>query len=1362
MKRKRLVSFIILLSLMLSVFHPYAKKVNAEEKLTGSEQEDDRILPENPQRPASNTSYWEGDYVYFGKRKNTAMKWRVLQNDGKNLLLMADKSIGSMAYHNVDKLDEFEFTYESSTIREWLNNDFIKETFTEDESAYLMVNQVCNGYSQYYKVDSGPDTSDKVYLLSYKEMKKAKYGFWSAGGKANSRVFYDLHNYVNYGTPTTTAVWTRTFQSEVNNIGDRYAYPWWIEENGELNGRGAWFTHPVTWDKGIMPVIKIPVSCPFWSNEPPEYESSSSSGSPAPTETAQPDETKWKLKGLDFECVIPKEIPALGGGKISFDMDKLPIEFSQDGNQFRMAIGVTMKAKTEDKGSKGLFDLKLEEWKSFKKWAESFKKKPRKDIGTSLSKLKDATKKGKLGLPMEASKQLSCEIAGFAEGKIEEGACSSVAGGIYIRISVKGSLEKQLIVLHIPVVVKFEIGAELTGECSINADMENAEIYTSGEITLSLPKVKASLGVGLTKIADVSGYGSLDNKLKIQGTDRSSATEQENKISLTLFGEMGVSVTALMWSYEKALWSIKDGEGWEYWNSIDGSKAKKEMRLLSSGLELEEKDLQLQKAKTPSVWYPEKQGVRAARTTKVSKKSHLLQEGGYNKPGIKMAVAEDGTKMMVYVSEQPDRKNGNHTAISYCLWNEEEKRWNEPKIIEDDGTADFYPDIKAVGNDIYVAWTDTGRDDFSEATQFDEMAQSCEISVAKYDRASDSFVTTGITNNSDFDYRPSLGTWKDGRVGVVWMRGKNDVEQENALLNSLGTNEVVYAVCENDAWEEEIVMDSSQGKAPSAVGLGQISGKDCVAFLMQERDADNRPGNEELYVGEAGTEPEKLELEDKPEGNLQFVNINGTDLLTWYSEQSICYMNNYEAKYVDSLAQDRKITSDYKIVSEGNTSILLFSNTTEKENGTELYASVSKDSAYFFAPILLTDEGGYINGFDAIADEGKIQFVYGVDDVTVGEDCLDKTVKIYESSVSQYHDLGISSCTIDEEQMNKGKLKVDGIIANNGFYEEKNPLLKITCDDDVIYEGSLNNEAWIGQTMRFYGSLDIPETIKVKKGSVIRITALPAEGEDPTPENNLFEYTVEQTDLDLTVDVGDAKGSEITATVSNQGIYDVDAVLNVREASQNGTIIKTIAVETLSGGDKKELKIDEKELLGDQPGRLLYFELVSGENELYESNNISIHYLGEATSQSPTPALKEDSTLTITAEGNLTGILQNKNTVQEIRQQFDEADLVIKDANGKQLTDSDLLGTGATVSVMDGATVKASCQVVLVGDINGDGKVNGKDVSKLAQSLVGKATLTDAQKKAGEVFEDGKINGKDVSKLAQSLVGKATISSQGK
>lgn len=162
-----------------------------------------------------------------------------------------------------------------------------------------------------------------------------------------------------------------------------------------------------------------------------------------------------------------------------------------------------------------------------------------------------------------------------------------------------------------------------------------------------------------------------------------------------------------------------------------------------------------------------------------------------------------------------------------------------------------------------------------------------------------------------------------------------------------------------------------------------------------------------------------------------------------------------------------------------------------------------------------------------------------------------------------------------------------------------------------------------------------------------------------------------------------------------------------------------------------------------------------------EGRGFKINVLDDSSAEEKVQLIP-DSPLKITEEGNLTGLIQNKNSVQEIREQFAEENVVIKDATGKVLAETDILGTGATVSIMDGDTVKASCQVVLVGDVNGDGKVNGKDVSMLARSLVGKATLTDVQKEAAEVLVDGAINGKDVSKLARSLVGKATISSQAK
>ncbi len=145
----------------------------------------------------------------------------------------------------------------------------------------------------------------------------------------------------------------------------------------------------------------------------------------------------------------------------------------------------------------------------------------------------------------------------------------------------------------------------------------------------------------------------------------------------------------------------------------------------------------------------------------------------------------------------------------------------------------------------------------------------------------------------------------------------------------------------------------------------------------------------------------------------------------------------------------------------------------------------------------------------------------------------------------------------------------------------------------------------------------------------------------------------------------------------------------------------------------------------------------------------------------PKVELKADSTLQLTNEGLLTGVLQSANTVAEVSAQFATSNLVFKDIDGNVLKESDLLGTGSTISIMEGETVKSSCEVVLVGDVKADGKVNNRDVAMLAQSLVGKADLSAAQLSAADTKADGSVNNRDVAMLAQSLVGKSTISSQG-
>lgn len=71
-------------------------------------------------------NFGEGSYRYF---KWEPLKWRVLDNQGDSLLLIADKGVDCQPFHNVEK----EVEWESSDIRQWLNGTFYPAAFSPKE-----------------------------------------------------------------------------------------------------------------------------------------------------------------------------------------------------------------------------------------------------------------------------------------------------------------------------------------------------------------------------------------------------------------------------------------------------------------------------------------------------------------------------------------------------------------------------------------------------------------------------------------------------------------------------------------------------------------------------------------------------------------------------------------------------------------------------------------------------------------------------------------------------------------------------------------------------------------------------------------------------------------------------------------------------------------------------------------------------------------------------------------------------------------------------------------------------------------------------------------------------------------------------
>lgn len=116
-----------------------------------------------------------GSYEQDGDISNGAeeIEWIVLNREGDRVLLLSKYGLDTIPYHEEAK----SITWEQSTIRSWLNNDFINTAFTPEEQAAILEtvvetavdNSSREGYSGWYAASDGNNTQDKIFLLSYRE-----------------------------------------------------------------------------------------------------------------------------------------------------------------------------------------------------------------------------------------------------------------------------------------------------------------------------------------------------------------------------------------------------------------------------------------------------------------------------------------------------------------------------------------------------------------------------------------------------------------------------------------------------------------------------------------------------------------------------------------------------------------------------------------------------------------------------------------------------------------------------------------------------------------------------------------------------------------------------------------------------------------------------------------------------------------------------------------------------------------------------------------------------------------------------------------------------------------------------------------
>lgn len=225
----------------------------------------------------------EGDYIVFGYYEQDwndenglePIEWEVLDRKDDKMFLVSRYILHCRAY---DESDPWGMpTWESCSLRKWLNDEFLNEAFLPIEQSKILLTEVSNPDNLLFGSDGGNDTEDRLFLLGVDDLRKY-YKFDSWDDENQNGYCHDLIvDETTYAMTTGVGSNSHTIsQYDYDNglaskgydssvIGMRGTI-WWlrtIEANTVYqNGNAGWYCGSFVKDAtlGVRPAMWIDIS----------------------------------------------------------------------------------------------------------------------------------------------------------------------------------------------------------------------------------------------------------------------------------------------------------------------------------------------------------------------------------------------------------------------------------------------------------------------------------------------------------------------------------------------------------------------------------------------------------------------------------------------------------------------------------------------------------------------------------------------------------------------------------------------------------------------------------------------------------------------------------------------------------------------------------------------------------------------------------------------------------------------------------------------------------------------------------------------------------------------------------------------
>ena len=1128
---------------------------------------------QNPTTNGNGVTTW--DCIYFGNyyQSNSStkepIKWRVLSVNGNDAFLLADQNLDAKPYNGEDT----DVTWATCTLRTWLNGTFLNTAFTSAEQTAIKNTTVVNDDNPYYDTEGGENTTDKVYLLSIAEAGNTAYGF-----NGEFRTESETREAKNTAYAKECGALTST---STEYEGNGY---WWLRSPGIISGSAS-----IVFDDGyglgnggsvildnvaVRPALHLNLSSStLWSyagKVTSEGGGGSSQATPTPTPTSKPTPTSViSTEDKKYITNIEKSLPnfsnlgsaELKGPEISIGNNTFNIFKQKMSMDLSFFDAANMTVNIDAKNKTAEVLLGIKSNNS-----ATVKKDPNDTYWReSYQEVKSLVKScgGKVNTT-KLWNQFS-KLRGKLK-KVNGSAAFHVNGNavgyVKLKLDDNGS------------VIGFEEGGMTTAlEAGGSVKVPlwwivYSEFGVSGSVD-----GKICLTMNPQKV--ITPSGELNLAIKPHITLGADAVVVDIKGGIE--GEIGGKASFPWKSFSNSVSAYLTGKLYIQADTIvpglSGYKDWKFSRLeLYPNLGKTTKSIsKMTYKRSAPVTKKEIQSVKKSQNLLDSAQESLVYENA--KPAI--TTFADGTALMTYLDDT-EENSGGQTTLMYRLY--QNGAWSDGKPVDKTGRLDTAAQMVSHNGFTYVMYENSDvaiTEDMSE----EEILQHLALKVARYNEESQTFdkVVTLREAGKNWSYKYQFVS--DGTdLYAVW--GENSsgdalLEEGKTKIYRSKLTEVSWSAPEELYRTNDTISDFAYGYVGDEFSLAMVQGENLLV------------NGETIATADTGMQAVKC-----IDGKIYFIQ-DGT-LMRYAGGETenlrIACSSSYDV-YEDVvywIGQDNFNSEIYK-----------------QKIGEESIAAA------------LTEDGGYVSGFALLENSEEPGVVYTEQEVDISkENPYGATVLKYkyETKRSQAEVTNIAYDVLSFGTDKENPILIT--VSNTGTTDLNH--VKITVKDasgNVLYEGPFVDKLAAGMQSEQEILISVPADFTTSD-----ITA--SVTSDETFEQQLTaKQTIETTTSDLAVT---AKNKDLITVTNNGGNEAENVSFVVKDGGENGNVIHTETLKTLSSGQSKDISLVEiwnKATRNDISGtKILYLEVSQEETE-YELWNNSI-VLEKEVAPTATPTAK--------------------------------------------------------------------------------------------------------------------------------------------